>query len=412
MKNIKKISAFVLATVMMISVFTCAVWADNPVTGEESKVLAHWKFQNDAQYFTGDIDTDTLKFIDLTGNGNDLEVAVEGNGAQLDIFTWDEGVNNDTLDSVADGSSLKFGNTLAQAQSVDPYESSLTTYSGAYVSGKYLQTVENAPLNTFDGMFGWTVEIVFKIDPEWNTNYNRYTGVFSKQGVVDGQNEPPFSMAITEKITGEDDGSLGTAGTTGLQYVHVDMYNKKTNHELQNGMINTDQWIHYMATSDGFFTYVYINGELYKTIEENSEFNMVNESFGWEVGVGRKQKGNEATMNEEHPEGLIRRLFCGSISEIRFTDSYMDIEDSLILENQKPDEPDDPVVTTTAATTTTATPTTTPPTTTPATTVPTTDKPADEKKGGCKSSAVTAICAVVATTAMGAAAVMRRKRED
>jgi len=162
-----------------------------------------------------------------------------------------------------------------------------------------------------------------------------------------------------------------------------------------------------MATSDGFFTYVYVNGELYKTIEENSEFNMVNESFGWEVGVGRKQKGNEATMNEEHPEGLIRRLFCGSISEIRFTDSYMEIEDSLILENQKPEKPVDPVVTTTTPTTTTKAPVTT---TAPTTTVPTTTV-ANEEKGGCKGFAGASV-AIVSLVTVAGCALLKKKKED
>ena len=404
MKNLKKISALVLVCAMMLSVLTCGVFADEPNT-DSDKVLAHWKFQNDAKYFSGDIGTDSLKFVDLSGNGNDLEVAIEGNGAQLDIFTWDKGVDNDTLKEVDSASSLKFGNTLAQAKSVDEYESDKTAYSGAYVSGKYLQTVDNAPLNSFTGTNGWTIEVVFKISADWNTNYNRYTGIFSRQGVVESQNEPALSLAITEKISGENDGSLGKYGTTGLQYIHVNSANVKTNRELQNGMIGVDQWIHYMVTSDGYATDVYVNGEYVMSLNESCDVSVVDSSFGWEVGVGRKLKGNEATMNEQHPEGLIRRLFCGSISEIRFTEGYMDVDDSLILENQKTEQP--PVTT---VTTTTAKPETDK-VTTPVTTAPTTEKK-EEKEGGCKSSAAAAICAVVATTSMGAFVLTKKKKED
>ena len=404
MKTLKKISALVILSAMLLSVFTCGVFANEPKTASNQKILAHWKFQNDAKYFTGDIGTDSLKFVDLSGNGNDLEVATEGNGAQLDIFTWDKGVDNDTLKELDNASSLKFGNTLDQAQSVDEYESDKTAYSGAYVSGKYLQTVDNAPLNSFDGTDGWTIEVIFKVSPDWNTNYNRYTGIFSKQGVVQSQNEPALSLALTEKISGEDDGSLGKYGTTGLQYIHVSSAEVKTNRELQNGMIGADQWIHYMASSDGFATDVYINGELIHSFNESCDVAVVDDSFGWEVGVGRKLKGNEATMNEEHPEGLIRRLFCGSISEIRFTEGYMDIEDSLILENQKTEQPPATVTTTTAKPETDKV-------TTPVTTAPTTEKK-EEKEGGCKSSAAAAICAVVATTSMGAFVLTKKKKED
>lgn len=404
MKTLKKISALVILSAMLLSVFTCGVWASTPQTAEANKVLAHWKFQNDAQYFTGDINTDSIKFIDLSGNGNDLEVATEGNGAQLDIFTWDKGVDNDTLKEVDSASSLKFGNTWDQAKSVDEYESDKTAYSGAYVSGKYLQTVDNAPLNSFNGINGWTIEVVFKISSDWNTNYNRYTGIFSKQGVVESQNEPALSLALTETISGEDDGSLGKYGTTGIQYIHINSAEVKTNREFQNGMIGAEQWIHYMVTSDGFATDLYVNGEFVQSLNESCDIATVDASFGWEVGVGRKLKGSEATMNEQHPEGLIRRLFCGSISEIRFTEGYMDVEDSLILENQKTEQPPATV------TTTTATPNTDK-VTTPVTTVPTTEKK-EEKEGGCKSSATAAICAVVATTSMGAFVLTKKKKED
>lgn len=406
MKNIKKISALVIVVSMLFSIFTCGVWATTPDTNESSNVLAHWKLQNNSEYFTGDINTDTLKFLDLSGNGNDLEVAIEGNGDQLDIFTWDGGVDNDTLKASESASSLKFNNTWELAKSVDTYESDKTSYSGAYVSGKYLQTVDNAPLNAFVGENGWTVELVFKISADWNNNYNRYTGMFSKQGVVENHNEPAFSMALTEIMSGEDDGSLGKYGTTGIQYVHVSAAGSKTNKEIQNGMVMAEEWMHYMVTNDGYGTYVFLNGELVFYNSEDSETFTVDPSFGWEVGVGRKLKGEEATMNEEHPEGLIRRLFCGSISEIRFTEGYMDIRDSLILENQQTDDPPATVTTTTAATTTKA-PVTTP---APVTTTPTTD--AKEKEGGCKSAALSGICATVAVTALGATMFTKKKKEQ
>ena len=352
MKLFKRITAMLVMLLMVMTSFTfptAAVSSDN-------YVAAHWKFQNEEGYYTGSVEDDTLSFIDLTGNGNDLEVCYEGNGDKLDIFEWDEGATVGEDGVYKTNSSLRFGNTWEKALSVDPYDAAQTAYSGAYVSGKYFQTVNGAPLNNVDSTTGWTVEIIFKIDEEWNNNYNRYTGLFSRQGVVESQDEPAFSMALTELIGGGTaDGYIGREGTTGLQYVHVDVDENKTNHERKNGEIYAEQWIHYMVTSDGYWLDVYVNGENVLSMAENNEIYITDSLFSWEVGVGRKlgfnkdENKDHATMNPKHPEGLIRRLFCGSMSEIRFTMNYMDIEDSLLYgetaleDNKQTEAPTDEV---------------------------------------------------------------------
>ena len=350
MKIALRITTVLVLTALLLASFTFPAFAEDT----DNYVAAHWKFQNEEGYYTGSVEDDSLRFIDLTGNGNDLEVCFEGNGDQLDIFEWDEGATVGEDGVYSTKSSLRFGNTWEKALSVDPYDASQTEYSGAYVSGKYFQTVNGAPLNNVDSTTGWTVEIVFKIDEEWNNNYNRYTGLFSRQGVVESQDEPAFSMALTELIGGGTaDGYIGREGTTGLQYVHVDVNENKTNHERKNGEIYAEQWIHYMVTSDGYWLDVYVNGENVLSMAENNEIYITDSLFSWEVGVGRKLGTDKATMNPKHPEGLIRRLFCGSMSEIRFTMNYMDIEDSLLygehaLENNKQteaptEEPTEPV---------------------------------------------------------------------
>ena len=340
MKIALRITTVLVLTALLLASFTFPAFAEDT----DNYVAAHWKFQNEEGYYTGSAEDDSLRFIDLTGNGNDLEVCFEGNGDQLDIFEWDEGATVGEDGVYSTKSSLRFGNTWEKALSVDPYDASQTEYSGAYVSGKYFQTVNGAPLNNVDSTTGWTVEIIFKIDEEWNNNYNRYTGLFSRQGVVESQDEPAFSMALTELIGGGTaDGYIGREGTTGLQYVHVDVNENKTNHERKNGEIYAEQWIHYMVTSDGYWLDVYVNGENVLSMAENNEIYITDSLFSWEVGVGRKLGTDKATMNPKHPEGLIRRLFCGSMSEIRFTMNYMDIEDSLLygenaLENNKQTE--------------------------------------------------------------------------
>ncbi len=336
MKTLQRFMTLLVLTALLFASFTFPALAEDT----DNYVAAHWKFQNEEGYYTGSVEDDSLRFIDLTGNGNDLEVCYEGNGDQLDIFEWDVGATIGDEDGYSSASSLRFGNTWDKAKSVDPYDAALTEYSSAYVSGKYFQTVDGAPLNNVDSTTGWTVEIIFKVDKEWNVYYNRYTGLFSRQGVVESQDEPAFSMALTELFgEGTNGGYLGTEGATGLQYVHVDVDEKKTNHERMNGEIYADQWIHYMVTSDGYWLDVYVNGENVLSMAENNEIYITDSLFSWEVGVGRKTGFNKdtnsdhPTMNPKHPEGLIRRLFCGSMAEIRFTMNYMDIEDSLLYAN-------------------------------------------------------------------------------
>lgn len=347
MKRILRILAILMAVMLLSTILTVSTFAEDGET--ENNVVAHWKFQDEEGYYTGNVEDEDLTFIDLTGNGNDLEVCSEGNGNDLDIFEWDEGVLLSENSAYQASSSLRFGNTWEKAQSVDPYDPSLTEYTGAYVSGKYFQTVDTAPLNSIDSSKGWAVEIIFKIDAEWNNNYNRYAGIFSRQGVVESQDEPSFSMALTEQITGSSDGYIGTDGTTGLQYVHVDVNEDKTNFELMNGEIYGERWIHYMVTSDGTYTEAYINGELVFAASENNELYSTDDFFGWEVGVGRKLGTDKATMNPKHAEGMIRRLFCGSIAEIRFTQNYLNIENSLYYTNEigagaQPGEKGDPLL--------------------------------------------------------------------
>lgn len=319
----KKFSAIAVVLMLVLSSVIIPISAD-----ESANVVAHWKLQNEKGYFTGKILNDDLTFIDLTGNGNDLVTAVVGNGNELEIFDWDDGAN---IGASVSESSLYMANSLANAKSVDPHEADKTSWTGGYTSGKYLETVENAPMNSMDFANGFTIEIIFKVSPEFNSNYNRYTGLFSRQGVSASANEPPLSLALTEN-SGDADGSMGDSGTIGLQYVHLDADEVKTNNEYVNGTLAADTWHHFMVTSEGDLTEIYIDGENYDYISETAPIFIKDKSYSWEVGVGRKDGAGHVdvdTMNENYPEGLIRRLFCGSISEIRVCDGYMPVEESL-----------------------------------------------------------------------------------
>ncbi|MBP5632915.1 MAG: hypothetical protein J6Y21_09175 [Clostridia bacterium] len=292
------------------------------------KVLAHWKLQNQEGYYTGSVDDDTIGFKDLSGNGNDLIAKVAGNGDQLDIFSWDNDVDSAAFKF---GSGLKFNNTKALAATVDPYKASETSYTGGYTSGKYLETVKGAPINssTFDG--GFSIEVIFKLSKDLDNEYNRYTGMFSRQGVIEDQNEPPFSIAISEW---NNDAATGTINEneTWLQLLIVNDYTK-LNHEMDEILVAADTWHHVLITLDDLGkVLVYLDGEkLFDTWSGFEGIFCTDPDFSWEVGVGRKFGGDHKTdsKNENSPEGMIRRLFAGSIAEIRITDKPIEVADSL-----------------------------------------------------------------------------------
>ena len=352
MKLMRKAASVILSLVLAAGAMTVPTMAAD----EGPNTVAHWKFQNETGFYSGSVDNDNLTFQDLTGNGNTLVTGVVGNGDQLDIFTWDDGCD---IPEAKGNTALKFDNTKKQAATVDPYTEAETSYTGGYTSGKYLETVEDAPMNAMDFAGGFTFEVIFKLSSELDNNYNRYTGLFSRQGVVEGANEPPFSMALAE-WNNDETGTLGVNGTW-LQYVHVDPDGMKTNHEYDSAMMYGGIWHHMMVTSDGDITEIYVDGEYIDMVGESAAINVTDPTYSWEVGVGRKDgAGHEGdSKNENSPEGMIRRLFAGSISEIRVSDGYMDVEDSLffkpagydfVLMNAAPAaeepaaEPEEPVV--------------------------------------------------------------------
>ena len=337
--------ACVLAVVMTLALFTGCGPANNgentaePDVTEEPEpteepakqvpVLAHWKLQNEDGCFTGSVDDDSVGFKDLTGNGNDLIAKVTGNGAQLDIFEWD------TVDSgtVNFKSALKMNNTKALAATVDPYNASETSYTGGYTSGKYLETVMGAPLNAHEFKNGFTFEIIFKLSPELDNNYNRYTGIFSRQGVIEDRNEPPFSIAITE-WKNDASGTIGKNETWMQLILMTD--DISLNNEDDSILIGADTWHHLMLTYDpdmNQLRFLIDGAELFSRTIVIDELPPTGFDLSWEVGVGRKSANSgdakSHSMNENSPAGMIRRLFAGSVAEIRVMDGAIGIEESL-----------------------------------------------------------------------------------
>lgn len=290
------------------------------------KLLAHWKLQNVEGCFTGSVDDDTVGFRDLTGNGNDLIAKIAGNGDRLDIFSWDNDID---VSGVKFSSALRIDNTKTKSASVDPYDASETSYTGGYTSGKYLETVKGAPLNSFEFPDGFSVEVIFKLSPELDNEYNRYTGIFSRQGVIEDQNEPPFSIALSE-WDNDASGALG-GNQTWLQLLIMNDYSR-LNDEMDEILLSAGTWYHVLVTVSDGKVQVYLNGKLLlDTWTSFSSIYCTDPDYSWEVGVGRKWGGDHSadSKNENAPEGMIRRLFAGSVAEIRVFDRAIGVEESL-----------------------------------------------------------------------------------
>ena len=119
-------------------------------------------------------------------------------------------------------------------------------------------------------------------------------------------------------------------------------------------------------------------------------------------------------MNPQHPEGLIRRLFCGSMAEIRFTMNYMDIEDSLLYQNLVEETTEAPVPETEAPTAVPADETTSPKDPEESTAITEgndnteSSMPTEEVQGGCGS----IISGVGVLSILGLPVLLLRKKKE
>ena len=110
-----------------------------------------------------------------------------------------------------------------------------------------------------------------------------------------------------------------------LPLLHTNENASVSNNEFSS--VKAETWVHYMVVGTGNKIMTNVNGECVSDITKNSSFYW--SDFSWKVGVGRKAGVGEQSMNTLHPEGLICRLFCGSISEICFFSYSLTVEDSL-----------------------------------------------------------------------------------
>ena len=285
-KPIQKVLSLLLCVMLVLSALMLPALAE-----DKTSTVAHWKFQDVAGYYSGDLNGDNFMFRDLTGHGNDLLVAKTGSyaTAKEPFFKW----NNGSTLAASSKSALFFNNSYDLAKGAkaptDPY-----TGDGSFLpTAKFFNTIAKAPMNNMTFNNGYTIEAIFMVDSTFNYNVNRYSGIFGRQGIQSdklgfGPNEPSFQLAIAE--CDQDDNGFFTDNLS-LQFVTSSADGSVTkNQEMgmsQGVFLAPGDWIHMALVNDGKNITVYVNGEIAYEGEDDCE-GIADFGYGWSVGAGRK----------------------------------------------------------------------------------------------------------------------------
>ena len=128
--------------------------------------VAHWDFNDKA-----DIEKGVVK--DVTGNGNDLELKVkEGTPADKKAV-----FSSDRYDA-----EKRIGG-------------SVRLFGGRGEHGCWFTTSDKAPLNSVQMEKGYTIEIIFKVTPGFETDKHAWMGMLSRLGKPEG--DSPATAAIS-----------------------------------------------------------------------------------------------------------------------------------------------------------------------------------------------------------------------
>lgn len=291
-------------------------------------VYADWKFNASAAQ--GSAEDNTLVIPDASGNGNDLELIVSGNGAKAsDFLTFEER----SMTGAQDAGSMKFGGFKAEDQE------QLDTLTGEtrenYILNDleyaYLRTEDGAPINTETFENGYTIEIVFMMPEDYDAS-DAWMNILAREG----------SGAQLGSGQWDYEGHHGTmqvniSNCKEIQYMTQNAANSKFNSTLWGlSMDNGGAWYHIAITCDG-------NGDALKCFTNSGE------SFRNYTGGGM----DGMYASEEEPDGgkfrigavvsdasyrwcdsqsgndLVTKLLRGNIQEIRISEGALDESDWL-----------------------------------------------------------------------------------
>jgi len=332
--NFKKvISSVFVASFIFANIVTVNVSAD------ESKTVAYWRFENTESCYSGDINGNSFAIKDLSGNGNNLKVMSQGSTTE-NLLKW----QSDGYGGVA--SSLLFDN---QKKYCDTSKQD-TFHGGVIPVAKWFETVENAPINKEEFKNGYTIEAIIKFTPDFDFSYNRYSGIFSRQGtrlscdlVQDDtiDNTDPLSALSVGTNTGTnaDSGKISSNNKANLQFINTG-FNSANNDSLDKWETNFDlvpgQWYHIAVVNDGKKNTMYLNGQVFhESTQEITGIKLGKDGYAWDIGMGRKYNTKPGSELGKDDKGTTRRPFMGQMAAIRVSSGALTKSDFLSTTNYK-----------------------------------------------------------------------------
>ena len=237
--------------------------------------LAYWRF-DDGGAAGSDVTSDTV-VKDQTGKGNDL-VLRSAPGTPAHALTW-------TADHHPD----------------QPGHAGLVfAGEGNPVSGAYLQTVDQAPINreTFAG--GYTFEAFFKVPADWDGGRNGWSSMLSRAGSAGqaGKNGP--TATAEEPIL-----ALSLSSSVELQWNAYPL-NQNGATTAWSHLLQQNQWWHVAVVNDGRISKLYVNG-----CEEGRN--------PTSTAIGLTTLDMPFLLGGYLWSGAINQVFHGTIGDVRIT---------------------------------------------------------------------------------------------
>ena len=238
--------------------------------------LAYWRF-DEGGTAGSDVAADTV-VKDRTGHGNDLILKSVPN-TPTHALTW-------TADHHPD----------------QPAHAGLVfAGQGNPVSGAYLQTVDQAPLNRETFAHGFTFEVFFKVPADWDGGRNGWSSMLSRAGTAAqaGKNGP--SATADEPVL-----TISLSSSIELQWNAYPL-NQNGATTAWSHLLQQEQWWHVAVANDGRVSKLYVNG-----CEEGRN--------PTSTAIGLTTLNMPFLLGGYQWAGAVSQVFHGTIGDVRITD--------------------------------------------------------------------------------------------
>ncbi len=245
----KKVFTFAAAALMSCSAF--------------GATIAHWSFDMASEISSGVIS-------DVSGNGNTLYVQHK---------------DGTPVERQAAFSTDTYATPYANGGSVRMYG------SNADGLGSWYTTADNAPLNSIDYTNGYTVEVMFKITPEFTSENNAWAGILCRTGKQNGDAAANVAISNLGELqwqTQRLDGSESAVWSWDLQPTVFPEFHHGA---FVNYFSEADSQWHIDMYVDGWLAYRNTAGEDFRGIMNYDSNPWVVGAHTWNGGLGGYYNG-------------------------------------------------------------------------------------------------------------------------